>query len=135
MTEIPVYRTGDAVSYLGHAAVVIHGNEPLSGESDPGQTVNIRLWEIVPGLSQQQDVYATSLLSLQDGQRRQARDRRALQLSRMSKSALTSLYLAGVRTPDGRVTRSLNTRDDLQRWRKDEIVNSILSIEFQEPES
>ena len=62
LTPIPA---GTKVIYAGELATVIHGNEPDPewGRNEPGQTVNIRFdRDVSRRMSQQQDVYVTSLL-------------------------------------------------------------------------
>ena len=58
---LPVFRAGDRVSYLGHAALVVHGNgaNEWSGVS---AIVNLRFDPPVRGMSPQIDMYATALL-------------------------------------------------------------------------
>ena len=63
---IPVYRTGDRVTYLGKAAEIVHGNE--ADEWGPvTRTVNIILTLPVAGVFRQMDVLAASLLRTQEG--------------------------------------------------------------------
>jgi len=64
--ELKPIPTGTKVTYMGELATVMHGNEPdpeWSGNNQPGATVNIRFDRNVSRrMSQQQDVYVTSLL-------------------------------------------------------------------------
>ena len=58
-----VISTSAHVTYLGHAATVVHGNEPSGWTfGQPSATVNIRFDRAVPGMSRQMDVPATSVL-------------------------------------------------------------------------
>ena len=64
---LPVFHAGDRVSYMGELATVVHGNEPdPTWQPNNGplcSTINIRLERNVSRrMSQQQDVYATSVL-------------------------------------------------------------------------
>jgi len=58
------------------------------------------------------------------------RDERAIELTRKSKVDLARQYMTGVQKPDGSLTYSLHPVADLMKWRKDELVSSILSIEY-----
>ena len=60
----PAFRPGDTVTYLGHPATVVHGNEPDDWTfGQPATTVNIRFERAAPGMSRQMDVAATSVLA------------------------------------------------------------------------
>jgi len=63
---MPVLTPGTSVSYLGHPATVIYGNEPAPewGQNKPRAVVNVRFDREVRGHSRQFDMYATSLLPL-----------------------------------------------------------------------
>ena len=59
----PVHAEGDTVTYLGHPAAVVIGNEPDDWTpGKPGSTVNIRFDRHVPGMSRQMDVPATAVM-------------------------------------------------------------------------
>jgi hypothetical protein len=63
--ELKPIPAGTKVTYMGIPATVIHGNEPAPewGRTEPGPIVNIRFdRDVSRRMSQQQDVYVTSLL-------------------------------------------------------------------------
>jgi hypothetical protein len=62
-----------------------------------------------------------------------ARQLRRAELAKLSKRRLAVKYRAGVRTPDGRTVRYGGGAHPLESWRKDELIDSILSIEFPPP--
>jgi hypothetical protein len=67
----------------------------------------------------------------QDNTRREARRR---ELSKMSKAELCRMYRRGVRTPEGRLVAHGGGMYPLETWRKDEVISSILGIEYPAPE-
>jgi hypothetical protein len=62
-----------------------------------------------------------------------ARAYRYRELSRRAKADLCAMYRRGVLTPDGQVVRYGGGMHPPERWRKDEVVTSILSIEIPPP--
>ena len=60
---LPVFRAGDRVTYLGHPAIIVHGNEPGEWTDGTGATVNLRFDPPARGMSSQIDMHATALLS------------------------------------------------------------------------
>ena len=61
----PVYRAGDRVTHLGHAATVAHGNVP--DEWGAPAAVNIRYDRAPRGHSPQKDVLASEVTLLAEG--------------------------------------------------------------------
>ncbi len=57
------------------------------------------------------------------------RDARAVELDRMTKRDLAAMCAAGIRRPDGGRT-IVEGAHPVASWTKDEIVSTILSIEF-----
>ena len=57
-------------------------------------------------------------------------DARVRELQRMSKAALAAMYRRGVTGPDGQVIRYGWSEYPLGKWAKDDLISSILSIEF-----
>jgi hypothetical protein len=57
-------------------------------------------------------------------------DARAVALSRMKKTQLIRMYRNGIRRPDGTMAAYGGGMHPPEKWRKDEIVGSILGIEF-----
>lgn len=68
---------------------------------------------------------------------RPERGERARQLDRLPKSRLIAMYRAGVLTPDGGIRRYGGSAHPIERWSKQEVINSILSAEYDaaEPDS
>jgi hypothetical protein len=58
---------------------------------------------------------------------------RAAQLQRMTKAALVQMCRTGVRRPDGGRTQIEGGYAPVRDWSKDDIVNSILAVEFPAP--
>ena len=61
-TTTRILKDGDHVTYLGHLAAVVHGNEPDEWRDTPSQVVNVRFTSEVPGHSRQFDMYVSALL-------------------------------------------------------------------------
>jgi len=61
---VPVFASGDRVTYLGHAVTVIHGNEPDEWSGQQPEFVNIRLDRPACGHSRQFDIQATTLAAV-----------------------------------------------------------------------
>lgn len=53
---------------------------------------------------------------------------RRTQPNRMGKEDLINIYLRGVRQPNGHVIASASPASALRKWRKEEIVTSLLEI-------
>jgi hypothetical protein len=60
----------------------------------------------------------------------QSRDQRRAALNRKTKAELIRLCKAGVPTPDGGVCHIEGGMYPLEKWTKEEVVNSILSAEY-----
>jgi hypothetical protein len=58
------------------------------------------------------------------------REARRRELAKLTKSRLCALYRTGVRTPDGRIGYYVGGLHPPEQWRKDEVINTILGIEF-----
>ena len=59
-----------------------------------------------------------------------ARDARWAQLRRWTRDQLIDHYMAGVPQPGGNVVAGAGPRSAYRGWRKDELVTSILDLEF-----
>jgi hypothetical protein len=59
-----------------------------------------------------------------------SREDRRRELARMPKHQLCRMYRTGVSTPDGRIGCYLGGMYPLEQWRKDEVISSILAIEY-----
>jgi hypothetical protein len=66
------------------------------------------------------------------GERVRAFRRRRAALRSQTKAALCALYRRGVTTPNGDIGRYLDSAHPIETWRKDEVINSILMLEFPE---
>lgn len=55
---------------------------------------------------------------------------RLCQLRKMTKNRLIVMYKQGVRTPGGGTSRYIGGMYPIERWSKDDIVSSIISIEY-----
>jgi len=64
-----------------------------------------------------------------------AREDRRRELAAMSKAALCRMYRAGVRTPSGGVSRWVGGMYPPEQWEKNEVISSILDIEYRRPET
>lgn len=58
------------------------------------------------------------------------RDARLRELDRLPKARLAAMYRRGVRRPDGAWQQWGGGVTPPERWRKDEVISSILEIEF-----
>lgn len=59
------------------------------------------------------------------------RDARCVELSRMPKHKLIVMCRTGVRRPDGHAIR-VTGASPLEEWSKDDLISTILSIEYPE---
>jgi hypothetical protein len=57
-------------------------------------------------------------------------DARGAALARMTKARLIAYYRAGIRAPDGSVVQYGWSAHPLEKWTKEEIIGSVLSVEF-----
>lgn len=57
-------------------------------------------------------------------------DARAMRLNRMTKTQLIDMYRRGIKNPYGSLVRYGGGAHPPEHWRKDEVVNTILAIEF-----
>jgi len=64
-----------------------------------------------------------------------SREDRRRELAAMSKAALCRMYRAGVRTPSGGVSRWVGGMYPPEQWEKNDVISSILDIEYRPPET
>lgn len=62
--------------------------------------------------------------------RETTRENRRRELAAMTKTALCRMYRDGVTTPHGTVSRWIGGMHPPEQWRKDEVISSILDIEY-----
>lgn len=61
---------------------------------------------------------------------REDRDKRVRELDRMTKAALIRMYRRGILAPGGGRVAYGGGAHPLESWRKDELVSTIIGIEF-----
>jgi hypothetical protein len=61
---------------------------------------------------------------------RPSREDRRRELAALPKARLCSMYRTGVYAPNGRVGRYAGGMYPPEQWRKDEVISSILEIEY-----
>lgn len=63
-------------------------------------------------------------------ERRSLRDQRAYDYDREAKEPLIQLYARGFRRADGHFMQGITPIAEVRRWRRDEIISSLLDMEF-----
>ena len=64
-----------------------------------------------------------------------AREDRRRELANMTKGALCRMYRAGITTPSGGQIQWIGGMYPPEQWRKDEVISSILRIEYPAPDA
>jgi hypothetical protein len=72
----------------------------------------------------------------EDERRREAaREDRRRELAKMTKTRLCRMYRNGITTPRGTITQWIGGMHPPEQWRKDEVISSILRIEYPPPDA